>query len=149
MIVDKIENANMYAALGERLAKGLELIQDPSMLEKEAGKYEVDGENLFYMIQSYTTKDKEEMLFEAHNDYIDIQAVIDGGETIGWAPADTLEVVEPYKPDVYKCSDPDYFTELRLPKGTFAVFFPNDAHKPCYDYREKGPVFKVVVKVKI
>lgn len=149
MIVDKIENANLYAALSQRLARGLQLIQDASLLEKEPGKYEVDGENLFYIIESYNTKDKAEVLFEAHKEYIDIQAVLDGGETIGWAPADTLEILEPYKPDVFKCKDPDHFTELRLPKGNFAIFFPNDAHKPGCDYREKGPVLKVVVKVKV
>ncbi|MCP4337459.1 MAG: DUF386 domain-containing protein, partial [Desulfobulbaceae bacterium] len=103
MIIDKIENANIYTALGERLTQGLKIIQDPSLLEKEPGKYEVDGDNLFYMIHSYTTKDKDEILFEAHKDYIDIQAVIDGAESIGWAPADTLKIVKPYEPDVFQC----------------------------------------------
>ena len=49
------------------------------------------------MIQIYETKLKEEMLFEAHKDYIDIQVVLDGSATIGWAPADELEVEIPYK----------------------------------------------------
>jgi YhcH/YjgK/YiaL family protein len=89
------------------------------------------------------------MLFEAHKDYIDIQAIIDGEETIGYALTETLEVVEPYKPDVVKCSDPDIFTEVKLAKGMFAIFYPDDAHKPCYDYRDgKSNVHKLVVKVK-
>jgi len=149
MIVDKIENAHLYATLSERIAKGLELIKDPALAQKEDGKYEVDGDNIFYLIQRYTTKDKEEMLFEAHKNYIDIQAILDGAETIGYAPADELEVTEPYKPDVMKCADPDVFTEVKLAKGMFAIFYPNDAHKPCYDYTGKTNVLKAVVKVKI
>ena len=62
---------------------------------------------------------------------------------------DTLKIVKPYEPDVFQCADPDNYTELGLPKGTFAIFFPNDAHKPCRDYGKKGDVVKVVVKVKI
>ena len=151
MIVDKIENAGLYKGLSERIAKGLELLKDASIAAQENGKYEVDGDNLFYMIQRYPTKNKEDSLFEAHKNYIDIQAIIDGEESIGYALTETLpEVVQPYKPDVTKYADPPVFTEVKLAKGMFAIFYPDDAHKPCYDYHAgKSNVHKVVVKVKI
>ena len=47
MIVDKIENAELYKGLSAGIAKGLELIKDASVAEQENGKYEVDGDNLF------------------------------------------------------------------------------------------------------
>jgi YhcH/YjgK/YiaL family protein len=102
------------------------------------------------MIQRYPTRNKQDMLFEAHKDYIDIQAIIDGEETIGHALTETLkDVVEPYKPDVVKYSDPQMFTEVKLAKGMFAIFYPDDAHKPCYDYHDgKSNVHKLVVKVR-
>jgi len=150
MIVDKIENAELYKGLSEDIAKGLELLKDASVTEQENGKYEVDGDNLFYMIQRYPTKSKADALFEAHKDHIDIQAIIDGEETIGYALTETLEVVQPYKPDVMKCADPEIFTEVKLAKGMFVILYPDDAHKPCYDYRDgKSNVHKVVVKVKV
>ena len=150
MIVDKIENAELYKGLSDGIAKGLELIKDASVTEQENGKYEVDGDNLFYMIQRYPTKNKADALFEAHKDHIDIQAIIDGEETIGYALTETLEVVQPYKPDVMKCADPEIFTEVKLAKGMFVILYPDDAHKPCYDYRDgKSNVHKVVVKVKV
>jgi len=149
MIVDKIENAGLYRGLSEGIARGLELLKDAAIAQKPDGRYEIDGDKLFYMIQRYPTKNKEEMLFEAHRDYIDIQAMIDGEETIGYAPTDTLEVVQPYKPDVVRCADPEIFTEVKLAKGMFAIFFPDDAHKPCYDYHAgKSNVHKLVIKVK-
>jgi YhcH/YjgK/YiaL family protein len=149
VIIDKIENAELYKVLSDGIAKGLELIKDAGIAAQEDGKYEVDGDNLFYMIQRYPTKNKEDMLFEAHKDYIDIQAIIDGEETIGYALTETLQVVEPYKPDVTKYADPDIFTEVKLAKGMFAIFYPDDAHKPCYDYHPgKSNVHKVVVKIK-
>ncbi|MHC4155354.1 MAG: NanQ anomerase/TabA/YiaL family protein [Planctomycetota bacterium] len=150
MVVDKIENAGLYKGLSEDIAKGLELIKDAGIAAQEDGRYEVDGDNLFYMIQRYPTRNKQDMLFEAHKDYIDIQAIIDGEETIGHALTETLkDVIEPYKPDVVKCSDPQIFTEVKLAKGMFAIFYPDDAHKPCYDYHEgKSNVHKLVVKVR-
>lgn len=149
MIIDTIENADVYAVLGERLAKGLKLIQDPSMLEKDPGKYEVEGEDLYYMIQKYKTKNKDEASFEAHREYIDIQAVLDGCEIIGWTPADSIEITSPYTYDIYKGSDPQIYTEAKLEKGSFGIFFPHDAHKPCCDCLIKESVTKIVVKVKI
>lgn len=149
MIVDKIENALLYRALGGRLAQGLELIQDPQIRKKQPGEYQIDGDKLYYIVQGYTTKDRAEARFESHREYIDIQAVIDGAESMGWAPADTLEVAEPYTSDVCFYQDPPVYTELKLTQGMFAIFYPNDAHKPCYDYQEKGLCLKVVVKVRI
>lgn len=149
MIVDKIENAHLYGALNERLAKGLKLIQDPSLHEKKDGKYEVDGDNLFYLVQRYTSKNKEETSFEGHREYIDIQAVLSGSEIIGWAPADTIEITQAYKPDVFKGSDPKVYTEIKLGKGTFGVFFPRDGHKPSCICDKKEDVLKVVVKIKV
>ena len=48
MIVDKIKNIGLYSKLSERISKGLKLIEDPGLLNKEDGKYEVDGDNLYY-----------------------------------------------------------------------------------------------------
>ena len=150
MIVDKIENAGLYKGLSAGVTRGLELLKDVKIAGQADGRYEVDGDNLFYMIQRYQTKDKDEMLFEAHKDYIDIQWIFDGEESIGYALTETLgEAVQPYKPDVAKYADPKIFTEVKLAKGMFAIFFPDDAHKPCYDYRDgKSNVHKLVVKVR-
>ena len=151
MILDKIVNGGKYAAMSARFAKAFEMLTSGDLGSKEDGKYEVDGDSLFYLIQRYPTRDKDEMLFEAHKNYIDIQAIIDGQETIGYALTEILgEAVQPYKPDVAKYADPPVFTEVRLAKGMFAILYPDDAHKPCYDYGpEKSNVHKLVVKVKI
>ncbi len=149
MIADKIENAHLYAPLSPAIAKGLELLKDPTLAEKEDGKYELDGDNMFYMIQRYPTKNKADARFEAHKNYIDIQAILEGQETIGCANTGDLTVTEPYKPDVMFMADPETFTELELPKGTFAIFFPADAHKPCYKSAGQSNILKAVIKIKL
>ena len=149
MIADKIENAHLYAGLSEGIAKGLELLKDPALAEKEDGKYEIDGDNMFILIQRYPTKEKADTTFEAHKNYVDIQAILEGEETIGCATTEDLTVTVPYEPDIMRLADPETFTEIELSGGTFAIFFPSDAHKPCYKSSGRSNVLKAVVKVKL
>ena len=149
MIVDLIGNSGIYEGLFEGVVKGLKLLKDSDLTSQEDGRYEVDGDDLFYLIQRYSTNNKEDTLFEAHRDYIDIQAVIEGEETIGYGPIGRMgKVIQPYEPDVIKYADPPVFTELKLTAGMFAIFYPDDAHKPCY-HTHKSNVHKLVVKVRI
>ena len=79
MICDTLANIGTYTGISKRLAKGLNLLRETDFSTMEAGKYEVDGKDLFYMIQSYQSKEKNDTP-EAHRKYIDIQYVLSGEE---------------------------------------------------------------------
>jgi len=151
MIVDKIENADAYAKLSEAIAKALEILRDRELIEKDDGRYDVDGDNLYYLVQRYTTKPVEQCKLEAHKRYIDIQFVADGEEIMGYRPVDNLEVQTPYNPekDIILYKKPDNITKVKLGCGMFAVLFPQDAHMPKCQIDGPSEVHKVVVKVKI
>jgi YhcH/YjgK/YiaL family protein len=151
MIVDKIENADTYVKLSKAIAKALEVLRDRELIEKDNGRYDVDGDNLYYLVQRYTTKPVEQCKLEAHKRYIDIQFVADGEEIMGYCPVDNLEVQTPYEPekDIVFYKRPDNITEVKLSSGTFAVLFPQDAHMPKCRLDGPSNVHKVVVKVKI
>ena len=149
MIADEIENAHLYQGLSDGIAKGLGLIRDPSLAEKPDGKYEIEGDNLFLLVTRYTTRPQDEIPFEAHKEYIDIQVILDGQEIIGHAHTDDLEVLTAYQPDIMELVDPAEFTEVKLRKGMFAIFFPSDAHKPCCDWAGRQNIHKLVFKVKV
>ena len=154
MIVDKIENVGLYKGLSKNVANALELLaslasKDLSKLEE--GKHSVNGDDLFYTVQSYFTRDESSVGFEAHKEYIDIQYIFEGRETIGVAITNELRVSEEYNPerDFIKLKDPEAFTRIRLSKDMFAVFYPSDAHKPGTYGDSKSRVGKVVIKVKV
>jgi YhcH/YjgK/YiaL family protein len=150
MITDTLENSHLYTALPEGIADGLKAIADPALADKNDGRHDIDGDRIFALVQRYSTKDKPDALFEAHRHHIDIQVILEGEETIGYAPAETLEVIQPYEFDVYKCADPEVFTEIKLRKGMFSILYPGDAHKPCYDYGEgKSQVHKICLKIRV
>lgn len=149
MIVDRLENAHLYAGLSEKIEKAFEILNDKSLAEKEDGRYEVHGDNLFYIVQRYQTKTIDKAGFEAHRKYIDIQVLLQGRETIGYAPTDELTVNIPYKEDVLFYETPENYTEIKLSKGMFAIFYPSDAHMPSCQLDGPSSVHKVVVKVKV
>lgn len=149
MIVDQIENAHLYAGLGESIAKALDILKDPALREKEDGQYEVNGDKLFYIVQRYTTKPLADGRLEAHRKYIDIQFVAAGEEIIGYRHLDNLHIDEPYNAgsDIEFYNQPDDITHVRLKEGMFCILFPEDAHMPCREINGPAEVAKVVVKV--
>jgi YhcH/YjgK/YiaL family protein len=151
MIVDKIENAHLYANLSENITKALEILKNTDFAEKTDGRYDVDGDNLYYFAQRYTTKPANQCKLEAHKNYIDIQFVADGRELLGYCPLENLEIKEPYNQakDVALYKVPDRITLINLAPGMFCALFPQDAHMPKCQLDVPSNVLKVVVKVKI
>lgn len=148
MIFDKLENVDTYVSISGGLAKGLWLLQETDFSALEQGKYTVDGDELYFMVQNYQSRPENETA-EAHRKYIDIQYMVSGEELIGIGGlSDMTEEVEanPEK-DYWLYHGP--MTKIRLNEGYFAVMFPQDAHAPGIAVNEPSPVKKIVVKVQI
>jgi YhcH/YjgK/YiaL family protein len=151
MILDRIDNARLYVGLHARFAKAFEIITDKILTQKEDGKYTVDGENIFYTVQQYTTKPLSEGNLEAHRKYIDIQFLLSGEEILGYAPLKGLTTAEVYNPekDIAFFNTPKKITKVKLEPGLFCILFPDDAHLPCRQLAGPAEVRKVVIKIKI
>ncbi len=147
MIFDKIKNISQYSNLNKNLKKGFEFILNNNLKNFENGKYEIDGEKIYANIQEYETK--EDGLFEAHRKYIDIQYVISGFEKIEVCEISELKENIPYdkEKDLIFFEGKGSFVSLK--EGYFAVFYPQDGHKPCLTDESISNVKKVVVKVAI
>ncbi len=150
MILDTLQNSNLYEKLGPRIARGLQYLRTFKM-DTPDGKYELDGDNVFALVQSYTTSPGKGKKFESHRTYLDVQFVADGVELLGHAPIDTLTLDTPYvaKDDYLLYKDSEFATSLCLKPGHFAIFYPGDGHKPCCCVTEPSKVKKVVVKVRV
>ena len=89
--------------------------------------------------------------FETHRKYVDIQAVLMGRERIEVISRDRLSVDKPYD----ETKDLELYlyapgqAHLELYPGTFALFFPHDAHMPGLMIGQQPEfVKKVVIKIK-
>lgn len=145
--VNKRSLAIQYFKNRERWDKAFAFLKNTDLNSLEKGKVELDGENLFYTIDSYTTKNLEDARFESHRQYIDIQYVYEGAELMGITTADQAVVTVPYKPDImfYTSEKGEY---AKATPAEFLIFFPEDVHQPCVKAGENAVVKKVVIKVK-
>jgi len=148
MILDTLNQSTRYRALDPRLGQAFDWLETfrPDLPD---GRYDIDGDAVFALVQSYETKPAPERKFEAHRRYADVQYIAEGSELMYYAPVKTLAPDSPYNEakDVTLYPEPEQSTALRMAPGSFAVFFPPDGHKPgCVD---AGPerIRKVVLKV--
>jgi len=150
MIVDKIENACLYAGLSDKIAKAFEILKDPELVEKNNGRYDVDGEEFYYIVQRYQTRPVEQGRLEAHKKYIDVQFIADGIELMGFAPIEKLEIETPYngEKDIAFYKAPDKISSVNLSAGMFCILFPQDGHMPGLQSNGPSNVLKVVVKLR-
>lgn len=148
MIVDRIENSPLYTALGDRIRLALEHIRTADFTRREVGRYDLDGDNLFVILNDYETVSPKEGHLEGHRKYIDVQYLVWGTEWIGYAPLAGQTIVTDYD-DADDCIlYQGAATFVPFVAGMFAVFFPQDLHLPGVG-EIPALVRKVVVKVKI
>ena len=147
MIVDRLKNAHLYQGLGPNLTTAFDYLATHDFAAMESGRYDLDGDRVYALVQRYDTKPREQGVWEAHRRYIDVQFVASGIETLGWTNLVNLKVTQPYaeaKDVVLLAGSGDFVTAQA---GDFLVFFPDDAHMPCLVHERPEPVLKVVVKV--
>lgn len=149
MILDKLEHAGCYENLAENFSKGFEYLKNKDLLNAEIGKFEIDGKNVFAIISEYDSKKHEDCRLEAHREYADIQYIISGREAIGYTPLSNQEVTAEYLPEKDIIFFSGETTQLPLEAGMFAIFFPQDIHRPCMQIDGPEKVKKVVIKVKL
>ena len=146
MILDKLKNAALYDGVHPRLKKGLDFLVENDLQTMPVGKYEVEDDKVFVMIQEYETKRAEECRLEAHYAYTDIQYVIKGEEKMVYTNVEETVVEEEIRENdvVFLKGEGD---TLVVKEGSFAIFTPQDAHMPGMCVSEPKPVRKAVVKV--
>jgi YhcH/YjgK/YiaL family protein len=149
MIIDKLSNSHLYSSLGEKINKALAYLKQTDFSNMELGKYEIDGDNIFALVNEYNTKDESEGKLEAHKKYIDVQFVVNGSELMGYATFQNQKVINEYNEQ----SDIIFFegerSFIKVDEGMFAIFYPTDLHMPGIKVQKSEYVKKVVIKVKV
>jgi YhcH/YjgK/YiaL family protein len=150
MITDLIEQRRRYTSLSPRFAAAFEFLEKLPA-GQPAGRYDIDGDNCFALVQTYATRPVTQAMFEAHRRYIDIQFIQAGCETILWSPLAALtQVTQPYaaEKDIAFFANPSQWTPVNLCAGQFAIFFPEDGHAPGLECSRPSEVRKIVIKVR-
>ncbi|MGB7802388.1 YhcH/YjgK/YiaL family protein [Buttiauxella sp.] len=134
------------------ITQALEFLRNTDFRAVEPGVIEIKGRDIYAQILDLTTCPAQDNLPEVHRRYIDIQFLAWGEEIIGVA-ADNGEniIAVPYQQerDILFYQNMAYESFLTMSPGSYAIFFPQDVHRPACHKNKETEIRKVVVKVAV
>ena len=153
MIYGHIHAPESGSAYSETIQKAIRILRETDTTNMHHGKYPLDGDRLILQINEVTTGPKETKRPEVHRDYIDVQYMVHGHEYIGFYPD---QKTSPVLEDLLDTQDVLYYQEnsqvndimLPMTDGCYAVFFPEDVHRPCCQMGAPEEVKKIVLKIR-
>jgi YhcH/YjgK/YiaL family protein len=148
MVLDDLNCFEKYQHLHPAFPAALGFLKSIDFASFTSGKRVILGDQIYATASCGMGKGLEHARLEVHKVYIDIQITVNGIDNIGWKPLHKCSQPDgEYNPekDVQLFSDvPD--TWFGLTPGSFALFFPEDAHAPL---AIQGTLHKIVVKVRV
>ncbi|MBI1336866.1 MAG: DUF386 family protein [Phycisphaera sp.] len=155
MLMDELSRAAAGRELGGLFARALAYLRQTDFSDVADGRYAIEGEDLFAMVQRYEPRAMGDVVWESHRKYADVQFVASGVEWMGWRKlVPDLPVKTPYDPerDAVFYDLPSPGDAFKVTAGEFVVFMPEDVHSPSLwadGSRKAVTVCKVVVKVRV
>ena len=147
MIIDRLENLSLYAALNPLFADVITFLKDHDLQTLEVGKYPIQGNNVFLNLQMAKGRSQEAAVIETHIEMIDIQIPLSAEESFGYTPLQDLPEFEyNAEKDITKYGDTKAQTYVTVKPGQFVIFFPQDGHAPCIT--PQAEIKKAIFKIK-
>lgn len=150
--IDSLSSNRWLSGIG-RSNKIAEIIEKTDFTKKDDGTIKIDTDDLYYILTTYnTSNDIEEKPAEAHRKFIDLQYILYGEEKIGYADYRSPKML---LKEYDEGSDAEFFKRIEdesffvLKKGMYAVFFPEDVHRPGVANKEVRGVRKIIFKIPV
>ena len=152
MIFDQSCSIDTYKGLTTNIDKAIAFLNKINWNDFEDGESKIAGKDVYANVQTYQTEPANSKKFETHRRYIDLQYVISGEENIFVTHVNNLVSGNGYNPDgdfeFHECAIPG--TGLLMTAGSFALLYPQDAHKPgCSVNTASSTVRKCVIKIAV
>lgn len=150
MISGSIKHFNKYDMDAPKFKTAFSFLQRDDLALLPEGWVELEN-GVRASVQHYTTSPAQEMKYETHERFFDIQYIVEGEEWLGCVSRGDLIVETPYNAenDVTFYKAPVVSGGVYLKAGEYAVFAPEDVHQPRCIGSKATPVIKIVVKVPV
>lgn len=149
MIVDTLRQHQKYHALHPLFESAFDALQEYLSCCPAVGRYPLLGEDLMAIVEEGGLTDKAQPKLEAHQRYIDIQFLLSGQQSLKWRPLSQCQKLtigyNSARDICFYDDEPQAAMDLR--EGSFAIFFPDDAHLSCKGSSFKKIIMKVAVNV--
>jgi YhcH/YjgK/YiaL family protein len=132
--------------------KAFEFLRTKDLANMKPGSYVIDSGNVIATISELTPKDKDQVNWEAHRNFNDLQYIIRGKTQMGITPVSdpNARVTVPYNPkgdtETFSVEGGNYYD---AEPGSFFIFSPKDIHKPAFKAEGYDMIKKVVIKVRV
>lgn len=146
MIVCPWKDIGRYKAIIPGLEEVLAVTEDLTDLTPRT--IPLSGRNKI-LVQANTTKPAEGQLLEAHREFLDIQYIVKGSETVGWAPLETLTLEGEFNTGKDKGAYSGSCDFMDIREGYCYVVFPEDGHMPGCHVDAPKEFVKLVVKLEV
>lgn len=150
MLFGTIDTNTRLDYSGSRFQRALAFLKREDLAELPEGWIEL-GDGVRASVQHYTTLPANELLFETHERFFDVQYLVEGTERIGVCARKDLAVKVLYdmEGDITFYHEPTFSGDVLLCAGDYVVLAPEDAHKPRCIAGQPMKVKKIVVKVPV
>ena len=144
------EFSNQKPVLPAAIVRALEGFLAQDIASKGPGRYELEGDQMFCLVQDAMPRTVAESQSEAHHRYADIQIPVGASERFGFslpqaglAPCD--DRLEARDLAFYPTPANEFFMDVE--PGAYVIFLPTELHRPCIVISDKTEFRKVVIKV--
>ena len=143
-----IETCEAFAKGNARLEKAFAFLRRADLQTLAVGRYEIDGDMVFALVQECDLKPVSEMKVEAHRRYIDIQSPLTGPEAYGVGRLSDANMALPFDAE----KDIGFYEQpmdvVVVNPGEFMMFRPPyGAHGPSCSIDGPRRIRKIVIKV--
>ena len=149
MIYDLLKNIERYEGISKNLDTAIKFIKEHDLDTLPLGRTDIDDHRVFVNVMEAVAKSEDEIYFEVHKKYMDIQIDLEGIEAIETAVGD-LEEITPYD----EGKDIGFYrtgTSARciMGPGRFIVCMAEEEHKPGIACQDERTLKKCVIKVAV
>ena len=151
MIFDTLDQSDRYCSLSPRFSKAFAFLKNMND-DVSIGRHDIEGDDVYALVQSYETAPVEAHQYEVHREYLDVQYIHSGRELIYWSPlAELTDETMAYSPE----HDAELYTydqkgvPFEIGPGQFSIHYPTDGHISRCSVESPTQVRKVVVKVRL
>lgn len=151
MIVGRlVDVTRQRSVLPVAIVRAIGILQKLDLESVLPGRYEIEGDRLFYSVEDVALRTLEDSRPEAHVRYADIQLPLSTCERYGFSlPEPGLASIDDQLEtrDLAFYPPPANETFMDVCPGSYVVFLPGELHRSALVVSEKTTLRKIVVKV--
>lgn len=150
MIFGNIHNLGNLSIYPEALKQALNYLLEINLEQLKSGTYKLKNDEMYVQVIDLETDLIENKLPEIHKNYLDVHFLAEGSEKIGFSiDCDKNTIYKNYDENrdilfYQNCTSESF---INMIPGDFAIFFPNDVHRPGCIGNKKGIIKKIVIKI--